>query len=125
MKTFIITNRLDPLSDMMKQHDILVKEIDEKLLVPHLQHVAEYELELKRQQDKIAQEEDEKREHRIQLLQEYEAQYRDIFATEERVIRSLGTQIMHIVVTEIINRKPLHVLCEYKTVLFTIPLRYK
>jgi len=125
MKPLIITDVMNPLPEIIQQQDGLLQEIQERLLVPHQHTVAEYNADVARHRIKIDQDEEEKREKRHEQLQKSEEQYRELFAIEERVIRSLVTQINHIIAAEIVNRKASRVLCDYKNIIITIPIRYK
>jgi len=125
MKPLIITDRMNPLPEIIQQQDGLIQEIHERLLVPHQHTVTEYNAEVARHRIKIDQDEEEKREKRHEQLEKSEKQYRELFAIEERMICSLVTQISHIIAAEIINRKASSVLCDYKNVIIMIPIRYK
>jgi hypothetical protein len=116
---------VNPLPEIIQQQDGLLLEIHERLLVPHQHTVTEYNAEVVKHRIKIDQDDEEKREKRHEQLEKSEKQYRELFAIEERVICSLVTQINHIIAAEIVNRKASRVLCDYKNVIITIPIRYK
>jgi len=129
MKHFIITHPEDPLQDLETQRQLLTDEVYTRLLLPHQAQLQVYDEEMVRLYKKIETETDpdaiDKKEQRYNALKKSEAEYRLAHANEERVIRELVTQIIHIVATEIMQRKPSQVLCDYRNTLFTIPLRYK
>ena len=125
MKPLVITDLVNPLPEIIRQQDGLIQEIHERLLVPHQHTVTEYNADVARHRIKIDQDDEEKREKRHEQLAKSEEQYRELFAIEERMICSLGTQINHIIAAEIVNRNASRVLCDYKNVIITIPIRYK
>lgn len=123
MRSFSITHAADPLKELEVQKEIIYDEITNRLLVPHQQQIEAYDKQMYTKMELDT--DDDKKEHRLEILKRSEEQFRIAHTTEENVIRSLVTQIIHIVATEIINRRPSQVTCEYKNNLFIVPIRYK
>ena len=122
MKGFRIIDATNPLEELEAQKDIIQYEITNRLLVPHEQQLEAYEADFEQMCKKIDQ---DRKEQRLEILKKSDEQFRSAHTTEKNVICSLVTQIMHIVAAEIINRRPLQVVCDYKNNLFIIPIRYK
>jgi len=126
MRSFSITHVADPLKELEVQKEILCDEITNRLLMPHQQQLEAYEADFKQLCKKIKYDkDDDEKERHLEILKRSDEQFRMAYMTEENVIRSLVTQIIHIVATEIINRRPSQVTCEYKNNLFIVPIRYK
>jgi hypothetical protein len=123
MKTYIIRTS-NPLEELEEQQNIAT-EIHERLIIPHELALKEFEADCKRQFKIIEEGEEEKRERRHTALVKSEEQYKKNYMEELQVLNALTKQITHIIAAEIANRRPLKVLCDYKSVLFTIPIRYK
>jgi outer membrane lipopolysaccharide assembly protein LptE/RlpB len=112
MKPFIIHGLTSLIEQLESQQQHLLNEIELQVLIPHQQILRVYEEDVSR----LYKKSDDER---------ADAQFREAHATEERVIRSLLKQMIHIVAAEITTRAPSRVLCEYKNNLFIIPIRYK
>jgi hypothetical protein len=129
MKGFRIIDATNPLEELEAQKDIIQYEITNRLLVPHEQQLEAYEADFGQICKKIDHEKTEddqdRKERRLEILKKSDEQFRSAHTTEKNVICSLVKQITHIVAAEIINRRPSQVVCDYKNNLFIIPIRYK
>ena len=124
MKTYIIKTS-NPLEELEEQQQNIATEIHDRLIIPHELALKEFQADCKRHYKIIEEGEKEKRERRHTALVKSEEEYKKNHVEELQVLNALIPQITHIIAAEIANRRPLKVLCDYKSVLFTIPIKYK